>query len=265
MLAGVKDAVLRWDEQHWESRLQKTWWRYCIAGQHWGEFLAEAARDDQRGRRVLDAGAGQGQFRRRFQHASYVAIDTAVGDVTWDYSGLDVMGDLTSLPFADETFDQVFCTEVLEHLLAPAEAVREFARILKVGGRVLLSTPQSWPQHQKPYDFYRYTSYGLTRLFNDAGLSVSWLWPAGGAFTHALTSMDVLLSDDTWAGSKSLSTATRPARRLMQRSFSLWKPMVAVLDRLDVSSDNTVGWFICGEKPAAKPDRDRRASSAISA
>jgi len=250
LAAGVKQFLSDVDRNRFDSRLRKLHSRYFVTGQHWGEFLEEAERYDRPGVWVLDAGAGQAQFRANFERANYVALDTAVGQSDWDYSHLDVLGDVNRLPLASDRFDLIFCTEVLEHLPAPAGAAAEFARVLKPGGRLLLATPQAWPQHQKPHDFYRYTSFGLRYLFESAGLQLCWLWPAGGAFTHAMLSVAHACGDDAWSGSSTARRATRPARMALSKALGYAKPAVAVLDRLDRGSDNTVGWFLCAEKPA---------------
>jgi len=68
-------------------------------------------------------------------------------------------------PFADESVDAVVCTEVFEHLVDPPAAAREIIRVLKPGGRLVLTTRFCFPLHDRPADFWRFTSYTLARLF----------------------------------------------------------------------------------------------------
>src|SRR5688572_14280975 len=63
-------------------------------------FVQQAAAGIPTGAMVLDAGAGEGRFRPLFDRASYVGIDFAQGDPSWDYSNLDVIGRLEKLPFS---------------------------------------------------------------------------------------------------------------------------------------------------------------------
>ena len=57
------------------------------------------------------------------------------------YKGLDVAGDVLALPFADSVADYALCVEVLEHVYERQWFLSEFRRVLKSGGRVLLSVP----------------------------------------------------------------------------------------------------------------------------
>jgi ubiquinone/menaquinone biosynthesis C-methylase UbiE len=81
--------------------------------------------------------------------------------------GVDVVGDAHKLPFKDNEFDNVLCTEVLEHLHTPVVAIAEMARVLKDGGTIILTTRFMFPIHDAPGDYFRYTKYGLRYLFRD--------------------------------------------------------------------------------------------------
>ncbi len=134
------------------------------------------------GIRVLDAGAGETRHRALFPKQRYVAIDLAVGDQSWDYAKLDVLGDLCALPFADASFGAALNIVTLEHLREPAQALREIARTLQPGGALLLVAPQDWEMHQTPHDYFRYTEHGLRYLLESAGFSSIEIRPAGGYF-----------------------------------------------------------------------------------
>ena len=144
--------------------------------------LSDFARSLPEGVRVLDAGAGETRHRALFPRQHYIAIDLAVGDSTWDYGKLDVLGDLTALPFADAVFGAALNIVTLEHLREPAAALREMARTLEPGGKLFLVAPQEWEMHQTPHDFFRYTAHGLRHLLESAGFTAIVLQPAGGYF-----------------------------------------------------------------------------------
>ena len=93
------------------------------------------------GVRVLDTGAGEAQYVDYFSRCRYTGVDLAVGDQQWDYSGLDVVADLTSLPFRNGAFEAALNIVVLEHVPEPARALREIARVLRPGGRLLIVVP----------------------------------------------------------------------------------------------------------------------------
>jgi len=84
----------------------------------------------------------------------------------------DAYYDGTRFPFEDASFDCVLCSQVLEHVSEPGAFLEEIARVLKPDGELLLTVPFLWPEHEQPWDAYRYTSYGLIGSFERAGLEV---------------------------------------------------------------------------------------------
>lgn len=134
------------------------------------------------GARVLDAGAGEGTYKSHFPKQRYVGLDLGIGDGRWDYSRLDVLGDLRSLPFGDGVFDGAVNIVTLEHVRAPHIVMGELARVLRPGGRLLLVVPHEWEVHQHPHDFFRYTRYGVEELARGAGMRMVSLADGGGYF-----------------------------------------------------------------------------------
>jgi SAM-dependent methyltransferase len=93
------------------------------------------------------------------------------------------VADLASLPFRPDAFDAILCTQALEHVGEPAVVLRDMATVLKPGGRLYMSVPfLGDPIHQEPYDFFRYTHYGLRHLVEKAGLTPVAVSPMGGVF-----------------------------------------------------------------------------------
>jgi SAM-dependent methyltransferase len=131
---------------------------------------------------VLDAGAGEGAYKAYFKKQRYCGIDLAIGDYSWNYSGLDALADLTNLPFPSDCFDACVNIVTLEHVREPGAVLAELTRILKPGGRVLMIVPQEWEVHQMPHDYYRYTRYGMRYLMDKAGLHGVHVYPVGGYF-----------------------------------------------------------------------------------
>jgi len=134
------------------------------------------------GVRVLDAGAGEGQYAHHFVRQRYCGVDLAVGDAGWDYSRLDVLADLTALPFRAGVFRAAINVVTLEHLPEPARALAEIARALDSGGLLLVAAPHEWEVHQAPHDYFRYTRYGLRYLLERSGFEVLELRAVGGYF-----------------------------------------------------------------------------------
>jgi SAM-dependent methyltransferase len=143
------------------------------------EAFAKALPD---GASVLDAGAGESRYKPLFKRVRYTAIDLAVGDKTWNYGELDLLGDLEKLPLRDNCFDAAINIVTLEHVKNPQAVICELARTLRPSGRLLLVAPMEWEVHQAPNDYFRYTRYGIAHLLNTAGLSIRRLDPVGGFF-----------------------------------------------------------------------------------
>jgi SAM-dependent methyltransferase len=132
--------------------------------------------------RVLDAGAGQGQYAHFFTGKRYCGVDLAVGDAAWDYGRLDAIADLTALPFPNATFAAALHIVTIEHLREPACALAELARTLVPGAPLLIAAPHEWEVHQAPHDYFRYTRYGLAYLLEKAGFEVREIHASGGYF-----------------------------------------------------------------------------------
>jgi SAM-dependent methyltransferase len=202
---------------------------------------------------VLDAGAGEGRFKHYFQHTRYIPIDLAVGDEMWDYSSIKVCTDLGRLSFRDGVFDGVICTQVLEHVPEPAYVVAELARVLKPGGHLYLSAPQGWHQHQKPYDYFRFTSFALNRIFERAGLMVDWIRPMGGYFWHLSYQLQMmhywLLPPAEVTGRVRSNWATLLSLLLRVPLLFLLPIPLYYLDRLDRVKDLTLGYVCHCVKP----------------
>ena len=146
------------------------------------DALASFAAHLHRGDRILDAGAGEGRHARYFPAARYCGVDLAVGDAAWNYRGLDAIADLAALPFRDGAFAACINIVTLEHVREPHRVVRELARTLGPGGRILLVVPHEWEVHQAPHDYFRYTRHGARHLLEQAGFEKIEISPAGGYF-----------------------------------------------------------------------------------
>lgn len=146
------------------------------------DAVSEFAASLPDGARVLDAGAGEGSYRGHFKRHRYCGFDLGIGDATWNYSGLDAVGDLSALPFRDDSFDACLSVVTLEHVREPQRVVCEMARTLTPGGRMLIVAPLEWEEHQQPHDYFRYTRYGLEMLMSQAGLTEISITSVGGFF-----------------------------------------------------------------------------------
>jgi len=119
---------------------------------------------------ILDAGAGESQFKKFCSHLKYIAQDfgqyTGDGEVglqtgTWDNTRLDIVSDILSIPLPDHSVDAIMCTEVLEHVPDPIGVIKEFNRLVRPGGYLLITAPFVSLTHFAPYHF----ASGLSRFF----------------------------------------------------------------------------------------------------
>lgn len=130
---------------------------------------------------LLDVGSAKSPYRGLFpQVERYVSVDYP--NVNHPAEQADVYGNGLDLPFADQSFDTVLCTQVIEHVPEPARLLAEIARVLRPGGLLLLTAPHIWELHEEPFDFYRYTRHGLAYLLDRAGFDVGQIQPQGGFF-----------------------------------------------------------------------------------
>lgn len=134
------------------------------------EALTAAGRqlDLAPGSRVLDFGCGDRHYRKLVPPSiDYVGADlpgNPAADVLINPDG--------TLPFPEQSFEAVMSTQVLEHVSDPGRYLAECRRVLKVGGRLLLSTHGMMYHHRDPVDYWRWTHDGLTKLVQEAGFSV---------------------------------------------------------------------------------------------
>lgn len=159
------------------------------------EWLEKTLSAIPAGARILDAGAGEQQFKGFCNHLKYVAQDFAQYDGkgdskglqigTWDQSQLDIVSDIVAIPEPDASFDAIMCTEVLEHLPNPIQALNEFSRLLKVGGHLIITAPFCSLTHFAPYHYSSgFSSYFYKKHLYEAGFDILELTSNGNFFEY---------------------------------------------------------------------------------
>lgn len=138
------------------------------------QWVSQQARQIPAGSKVLDAGAGSCPYRGFFSHCEYRSQDfVSLGGEQLSggqYGEIDYVCDILSIPVNDASFDVILCSEVLEHLPDPVKALYEFSRILKPGGKIILTAPLGSGIHQEPYHFYGgYTPFWYEKYLGEAG------------------------------------------------------------------------------------------------
>jgi len=116
---------------------------------------------------LLDLGCGDSPYRDLIKDKIdyYIGLNffqDEIKDKNQSYVNIIAKGE--KLPFNDNSIDTVLCTEVLEHVPEPEIIIEEIRRVLKKKGFIILSVPQVWYLHHKPYDYWRFTKFGLEYL-----------------------------------------------------------------------------------------------------
>jgi len=124
------------------------------------------------GGRILDVGCGQKPYQSLFQSTEYIGMDVEQSGHNHGNEPIDVYYDGGIFPFDDDSFDSVICNQVLEHVAIPVTTLSEIHRVLKPKGHVLLSVPFLADEHEQPFDFYRYSSFGMRYLFENQNFEI---------------------------------------------------------------------------------------------
>ncbi len=172
---------------------------------------------------ALDAGAGRLAWREMISRKCerYVSVD-----YTKTHPELTAVGDLLKgLPFEPRTFDTIFCCSVLEHVEDPDAALKELARVLKPGGKLILSVPFRYYLHGAPIDYFRFTTHGVQLLAGRQGFDVVSLTSSGG-LAHEMGQALSMLAAALFGPSKVGIAASQAVAGV------LWR-VAAIIDRLD--------------------------------
>lgn len=124
---------------------------------------------------MIDIGCGDKPYLPLFESRVEVHMGLDLPRPAARSKLVDVFGHGEYLPFKEACFDTVLLTEVLEHVAEPHRLFHEMGRVLKPGGYLILTAPQTWGLHEEPYDFFRFTRYGLTSLAERSAFRVEYV------------------------------------------------------------------------------------------
>lgn len=123
--------------------------------------------------RLLDFGCGSKPYKSLFKNIKeYIGVDYDSPGHPHTNEQIDVFYDGKHLPFPDNHFDSIFTTEVFEHIFNLPEILNELLRVLKPGGKILITCPFAICEHEVPNDFARYTSFAMKHMLETTGFSV---------------------------------------------------------------------------------------------
>lgn len=146
------------------------------------------------GSTLLDAGAGEMQYAKYCKKLKYIAQDFGEynpeeiskglkGKDTWDTSRVNIKCDIIDMPLEDNSIDTILCSEVFEHLKNPFLALKEFSRVIKQGGKLLLTAPFCSLVHMAPYYFSSgFSEFWYYENLKDYGFTIKEIKPYGDYF-----------------------------------------------------------------------------------
>ncbi|MCC6905162.1 MAG: methyltransferase domain-containing protein [Anaerolineae bacterium] len=146
-----------------------TSFKYSLRRYYVDRFMNEQAGALREGSTVLDVGGQRENSRGQFQIEQYPVRTTFLNLIAEKKP--DVQADGAGIPFPDGQFDAVLCSEVLEHVPQPVGLVTEMARVLKPGGRIVITGPFLYGFHSDPDDYGRYTHIYWREVLTRAGFS----------------------------------------------------------------------------------------------
>ncbi len=153
------------------------------------------------GQKILDAGAGELQYKKFCNHLNYTSQDfgqyngkgnnEGLQTNSWDNSKLDIISDITGIPVNNASFDAVMCIEVFEHLPEPAKAIKEFSRIIKLNGKLIITAPFCSITHFAPYYYANgYSKYWYKKILKENNFTIDEIDYNGNFFEYLAQEID---------------------------------------------------------------------------
>ena len=196
---------------------------------------------------VLDAGSGhlEEQLMRKELLATGATLHTM--DMN-PGPGVDFTGDVSAMEFASETYDAVICTQVMEHVQSPERTCAELTRVLKPGGHLFITAPQSAPLHNIPWHYFNPTKFGLQMLVEKNGLKILEIVAQGGHFSQLAT--DLHYTVPVIRQSSLPGIVKLPLEIAARFLFGFVAKLILIpLDRYDTEKRNASGWCFHTLKP----------------
>ena len=170
----------------------------------------------------MDFGCGSKPYQSMFGVEEYIGVDFHNEGHPHDNEQIDVFYDGEKLPFENSYFDSVLCSEVFEHVFNLPEIIKELHRVLKPGGKILISCPFAFGEHEVPADFARYSSFAVRHLFESSGFTVLH-YEKTGSFIEAIVQLRIVYLDKTLiAFFKNIPVIRTIARWVVFGGNNLW-------------------------------------------
>lgn len=120
---------------------------------------------------IIDIGCGNKPYESFFSCEKYVGLEIDTPH-SREHSKADFFYDGERFPFESSEFDCAVANQVFEHVFNPDQFLDEINRVLKTDGKLLLTVPFAWDEHEQPYDYARYSSFGISHLLEQHGFII---------------------------------------------------------------------------------------------
>ncbi|MBL0270815.1 MAG: class I SAM-dependent methyltransferase [Chitinophagaceae bacterium] len=192
---------------------------------------------------LIDIGCGNRPYEWIIKPyiTSYKAVDFTQNKL----NSVDIICDAAQVPLPDQSFDTCISTQVLEHVKDPNAVIAEACRLLKPGGKLIFSVPLYWPVHGEPWDFHRFTRFGIAELINKNGLRLISLTENGGSWATAGQALANAFSSSTRR-----SIFFRSIRFFYYRlgMIRLTNRLFRWMDKKDFHPEGTMNYVVVAEK-----------------
>ena len=193
---------------------------------------------------VYDLGCGSKPYENIILSFAEKYIGVDWGN-TFHAHKMDVLADLNEdLPIESQVADTVVSFQVIEHLSDPQNFLKEAYRILKPEGRILLTVPFQWHVHEAPYDYYRFTSYGLRHLFLQTGFGSIEVQPNGGFWVTFFLKLNY--QSLRWI--KKTGVFSRLFSFAMNGIWYVNQHLATYLDKLDYNEQEAISYTVTAQK-----------------
>ena len=124
--------------------------------------------------KTLDVGCGNKPYENLFHSSEYLGLEInhPANKINNKHKKADYLYDGKIFPFPDGEFDSVVTNQVFEHIFNPDNFLTEINRVMKNEGILLMTVPFVWDEHEQPFDYARYSSFGLKHILNQHGFEV---------------------------------------------------------------------------------------------